>query len=97
MKRKLMQLLFLSCLKATEIIEKRLYFRISFIEKLQLKVHKMMCDACTLYDKQSLFMDRAIEAVNKKESAKNIEPAKEEIDLLKKRISDKLAGTGSSE
>lgn len=58
--KKLMHILFLSCLKATELIEKKLYFRLSFKEKLQLKMHKTMCDACTNYEKQSKFMDKAL-------------------------------------
>ena len=41
-----MHLLFLSCLKATELIEKKMHFKLSFGERLQLSVHKAMCDAC---------------------------------------------------
>lgn len=59
--KKLMNILFLSCLKATELIEKKLHFNLSFKEKLQLKVHKMMCDACRLYEKQSAFLEKGIE------------------------------------
>ncbi len=55
-----MHILFLSCLKATEMIEKRLHFRLSFKEKLQLKVHKLMCDACQRYEKQSVILDKGI-------------------------------------
>ena len=33
-----MHILFLSCLKATELMEKKLHFEVSFKEKLQLKV-----------------------------------------------------------
>jgi hypothetical protein len=80
--KKLMQILFLSCLKATELIEKKLHFRLSYTEKLQLKVHKMMCDACRLYEKQSGLLEKAIE---KQEEAKfeeiDIEKLKKEIHL----------------
>ena len=55
-----MNILFLSCLKATELIEKRLHFKLTLTEKLQLKVHKAMCDACTTYEKQSNTLDKAI-------------------------------------
>lgn len=55
-----MNILFLSCLKATELMGKRFHFKLSFKEKLQLKVHKMMCDACTLYEKQSIILEEGI-------------------------------------
>lgn len=58
--KKMMHILFLSCLKATELIEKKLHFRLSLKEKLQLKMHKMMCDACTSYEKQSIFLEKGI-------------------------------------
>ena len=60
MTKKLMNILFLSCLKATELMEKRFHFKLSYKEKLQLKVHKMMCDACTLYEKQSIILEEGI-------------------------------------
>lgn len=56
-----MHYFFLSCLKATELIEKKIYSRLSFKEKLQLKVHKAMCDACSNYEKDSLIIDKAIQ------------------------------------
>ncbi len=58
--KKLMQYLFLSCLKATELIEKKIYSHLSFGERIQLKVHKAMCDACANYEKDSLLIDKAI-------------------------------------
>lgn len=58
--KKLMHTLFLSCLKATELIEKKLHFRLSVKERMQLKMHKMMCDACTSYEKQSKFLEKGI-------------------------------------
>jgi hypothetical protein len=91
MSKKIMHRLILSCLKATEIIEKGLNFKLSLKEKLQLKVHKMMCDACARYEKQSLFLDRAIKAGHDLDG-RGIEPAKEEIKELKKRINIKLSG-----
>lgn len=58
--KKLMHILFLSCLKATELIEKNIYFKLSRKEKIQLKMHKMMCSACTNYEKQSIILDHAL-------------------------------------
>jgi hypothetical protein len=96
MSKKIMHTLLLSCLKATQIIEKGLHFKLTWKEKLQLKTHKMMCDACSRYEKQSLFLDRAIKAMHDPGPGKGIEPAKAEIEELKKRISAKLTRINDS-
>lgn len=58
--KKLMHILLLSCLKATELIEKKMLFKLGFAEKAQLKAHKMMCRACTNYEKQSALLEKGI-------------------------------------
>ena len=58
--KKLMNILFLSCLKASEMIEKKLHFKLSITEKLQLSMHKTMCSACSLYEKQSELLEKGI-------------------------------------
>ena len=55
-----MQWIMLSCKKATELIEKKLLTKLSFREKVQLKMHKSLCDACTAYEKQSKLMDELL-------------------------------------
>lgn len=57
---KIMHFLFLSCLKATELIEKKFHFKLTLREKLQLKMHTMMCDACSMYEKQSEIIEEGI-------------------------------------
>ena len=54
---RLMNILMLSCRKATELMEKKLYTGLGQTEKFQLLLHTRMCDACRLYEKQSRFMD----------------------------------------
>ena len=85
--KKLMHILLLSCIKATELIEKRFYFKLSFKEKLQLKLHKTMCDACTNYEKHSRIIEKGIEMNQKKQH--------NEIDmtLLKSQINLRLHNT----
>ena len=83
--KKLMHRLFLSCLKATELIEKKLHFRLSGKEKLQLKMHKMMCDACSSYEKQSIFLEKGISLSQKEEFSAD------ELKKLKVDISEKLS------
>lgn len=58
--KKLSHILFLSCLKATELIEKKFHFKLSFKEQLQLKVHKSMCKACRLYELHSEIIEQGI-------------------------------------
>ena len=81
-----MHVLFLSCLKATILIEKKMQFRLSVIEKLQLGVHKSMCSACSNYEKQNYFIEKAIN------NFENIDPTKIDIDLssLKNSIIEKV-------
>lgn len=83
--KKIMHILFLSCLKATELIEKKLHFRLSGKEKLQLKLHKMMCDACSSYEKQSIFLEKGISLNQKKDFSE------EDLKKLQVVISEKLS------
>lgn len=82
--KKLMHFLFLSCLKATELIEKKLAFKLSFSEKLQLTMHKKMCDACALYEGQSKFIEESF-----KELQKSIENPDVDMEEFKKEILEK--------
>ena len=61
MMRKIMQILLLSCLKASKLIEKKQLFGLNIVEKAQLHVHKSMCKACTLYEKQSLIVYKLLQ------------------------------------
>ncbi len=58
--KKIIYILFLSCIRATELIEKKFHFKLSVKEKLQLKIHKVMCDACAKYDNQSSILEKGI-------------------------------------
>ena len=54
--KRLINILLLSCQKATELIEKEQYFGLSYLEKFRLRVHLTICDFCTRYKKQSRFL-----------------------------------------
>lgn len=80
--RKLMNYIMLSCKKATELIEKRQVNKLTIAEKLQLKMHTSMCEACSAYEKQSLTLDKAIKqwiGSKKKPQEKLSEEAKTRI------------------
>ena len=82
--KKIMHILFLSCMKATELIEKKMHFKLSGKEKLQLKAHKMMCDACSRYEKQSEIIEKGISTLE--ESDIKID----DLEEFKKAINKKL-------
>jgi len=56
-----MKALMISCLKATELTEKRLHFGLSISESVQWHLHTTMCSACRLYSKQSMIIEKALE------------------------------------
>lgn len=49
-----------SCKKASEMVEKRNLFGLSFIERIKLKMHLSVCNACKSYEKQSHLIDKVI-------------------------------------
>lgn len=82
--KNIMHTLFLSCHKASEFVEKKLHFKLSFREKIQLEFHKLICSACSRYEKQSVIIEKSIELQNKK-LLNNVN-----IEKLKNSIKDKL-------
>lgn len=84
--KKIMHILFLSCLKASELIEKKFHFNLTLTEKIRLKFHKMLCDACTCYEKQSILIDKGIASMQKNENTKSHDHSEQLI----KRITQKL-------
>ena len=88
--KKIMQLIMLSCKKATELIEKKLLIKLSFREKVQLKMHKSFCDACTAYEKQSKLIDKLLSKHIHEESNDIKSDSVVENEELKKRILDKI-------
>ena len=83
--KKLMNIFFLSCRKASELIEKKIHFKLSLLEEIRLKIHKGMCDACTRYEKQSIFLEKAIS------SGQKVTTPEADLEELKKIIAAKLA------
>jgi len=79
-----MHILFLSCLKATELIEKKILFRLSVTERYQLRMHKMMCNACHRYEKQNLFIENNLKQQN------HIPHKEIDVEQLKTLVKEKL-------
>ena len=79
--KKMMNILMLSCKKATELIEKRLVTKLSAIEKIQLKMHTAVCSQCSTYEKQSDIIEKSIAKIHKptQESLKLSSEKKDQI------------------
>jgi uncharacterized paraquat-inducible protein A len=79
--KKMMNILMLSCKKATELIEKRLVTKLSAVEKIQLKMHTAVCSQCSTYENQSDIIEKCISKIHQptKESLKLSSERKEQI------------------
>jgi len=78
--KKLMKKIMLSCEKATELIEKKIHFKLSLKEKVQLAMHLALCKPCSNYKKQSYLIEKTVPNIEFKEIAKeDLKPLKEEI------------------
>jgi len=79
--RKMMNIVMLSCKKATELIEKRLVMKLSAIEQIQLKMHTAVCSQCSTYEKQSDIIEKCIAEIHQpnKETLKLSSERKEQI------------------
>lgn len=54
------KMLMISCDKSTELTEKMFVTKLSFFEKLKLKMHMKMCEVCYHYFKQSAIISKAL-------------------------------------
>lgn len=84
--QKLKNLLFLSCLRATEFIEKKQVLGLSPIEEMQLRVHLSMCKACSSFEHQSNSIEKGLTRVYKKDEVLEDEGSSDQFekDLLEK-------------
>ena len=56
----MMDMLMLSCTKATALIDRRTIAGLTVAEKMQLAMHTSMCKYCTRYQKQSELIDKLL-------------------------------------
>jgi hypothetical protein len=82
----------ISCKKSSELLCASLDRRLSFRERLQLRMHLALCQACSNFQKQN---DAIIEAINRRfgggDSAQDPEleqHAREACDRIKQRLRD---------
>lgn len=55
--KKLMNILMLSCKKASELIDKKSVTNLSMKENVMMHMHKATCDGCKAYQRQSKILD----------------------------------------
>lgn len=55
--KRLMNILMLTCKKASELIDLKSMRKLSMKEKVMLLMHTSMCDGCSAYLKQSKILD----------------------------------------
>ncbi|MCF8276477.1 MAG: zf-HC2 domain-containing protein [Flavobacteriales bacterium] len=78
---KIMNVMMLSCRKATELMEKKLDKKLSTTETFQLKLHISMCKACSDYQSHTTMIDAAM-----KDECDQLPQVHEECEELKMRI-----------
>jgi len=87
--RKSLHSIFLSCLKASLLVEKQQVSGLNISEALQLKAHLMMCKRCAEYKLQSVFISKGIKT--KMESGGfNIQISNVELDKVQTKILSNL-------
>jgi hypothetical protein len=87
--KKLMNVLMLSCKKATELIEKRSVVGLSNRERIQLKMHTSMCRACKAYEGQSQAIDLALDEFTKAQEQHSLTLSEEARSRILKNLGEK--------
>lgn len=85
--KRILNKFFLSCKKATELIEKGKIEKLNFTEKNQLKIHLSMCRTCNAYQSQSETLDKAVSRwVKNNKKVRNISLSNSEKEAILKKI-----------
>ncbi len=88
--KKLLNIFMLSCLRASELIEKRLVGKLSAKERIQLSMHTSMCDACKSWEKQSKDLDNSLKTHRQSHKQQPINETESLSDEVKKSIIRKI-------
>lgn len=85
-----MHMILLSCRKATELIEKKIFFGLSKKEKVQLFMHTSVCEYCARYQKQSKELDSLLKAHLNNDNYIDTKSLQTDLDKLKNKIHSDL-------
>lgn len=86
----------LSCNQATLLIEKKMHARLTYVEHFQLKLHLHICMYCRFYEKEAMFIDKAIHKLKDQISVDDISGFSEEEMLQAKNKLRKLVRENKS-
>lgn len=53
-----------NCKKASELVSKKMDRELSFIEKISLKFHVLICGACTMFEKEAALISDCMKKNN---------------------------------
>jgi len=87
--KSVLHILLLSCTKATELIEKSKYFKLSPIDRIRLFLHVGICGFCHRYRKHSRLIDQLMIELHQTHQHTH-EPAEQDLTALKQRIINSL-------
>ena len=79
-----------NCRQATFLIEKRMLSKLTFKERIELRIHLAGCDVCTLYVKQSQKINEMVKALLKDKTGTSVQLDKRFKVTMQERIEDKL-------
>jgi hypothetical protein len=65
----------LSCREASRLLSQRLERRLAFGERIALRLHLTVCDACTRLDAQLAFLRRAMDRLGGEEDGREASTA----------------------
>jgi len=76
-----------SCKDVSELVSQSLDRKLSLRERITVRLHLMMCDMCTNYRRQILFMHQAVRQL-KQRNAPTARLPEDAKDRIKKRIEE---------
>lgn len=89
--KKLMNILVLSCQKATLLIEKSAVAPLSVVERLQMNIHVRICTKCAKYREQSLLLEKLLKQTPAKHNnVQDVQLSQKTKEQIQKQIDDDL-------
>ncbi|MGB0885433.1 MAG: hypothetical protein ACPGVH_04570 [Chitinophagales bacterium] len=55
----------INCKKASELVSKKIDRRLSFSEKISLKIHNIICGVCTMFETENQVISECLKKNNK--------------------------------
>lgn len=87
--KNIVHFLMLSCKEATFLIEKKLNDKLTFREKVQLKIHLVICKHCIAYNKKAIYLHKVLQRFFLKKEAELAEKLPNN-ETFKQKIKEQL-------